>query len=88
MTAISGQVERLRAAGIQAWVILLISYSHYFGVVIPLHYGADWGWTVLYLGATLVTFGAFRAHSELTYMDEPESEDKTHQPQSGKRKKK
>lgn len=88
MTILSGQVERLRATGIQAWVILLITYSHYFGVVIPLHYGADWGWTVLFLGATLVTFGAFRANSELAEIDESESQDRTHGPRSGTRKKK
>ncbi|MFH1116117.1 MAG: hypothetical protein V1792_19565, partial [Pseudomonadota bacterium] len=65
MTVFLGKVEKLRIAAIQAWVVLLVSYSYYFGAVIPIHYGADWGWSVLFLGATLVTFGAFRAHREL-----------------------
>jgi len=85
MTAITGQIERLRAPGVQAWVVLLISYSYYFGAVIPLHYGADWGWSVLFLGATLVTFGAFRAHSELEEIQEQGSQDRTRGSQIGKR---
>jgi hypothetical protein len=73
MTIILGQVENLRMQAIQAWVVLLVSYSYYFGLIIPIHFGADWGWSVLFLGATLVTFGAFRAYREL----EDEREDRT-----------
>lgn len=87
MTVIMGQVEQLRASGVQAWIVLLVSYGHYFGVVIPLHYGADWGWSVLFLGATLVTFGAFRAHGELEEMHESESPGRTLVTQNGKRTK-
>ena len=58
-------------AAIQAWVILLVSYSYYFGSVIPLHYGADWGWSVLYLGATLLTFGEpYRAEAFIARLEE------------------
>ena len=73
MTVFLGKVEQLRFAAIQAWVILLVSYSYYFGAVIPLHYGADWGWSVLFLGATLLTFGAFRAYRELEDQREQET---------------
>lgn|GEM_PF-5658743 len=65
MTIILGQVEQLRMPAIQAWVVLIASYSCYFGGFLPIHYGADWGWSVLFFGATLLTFGSFRAHREL-----------------------
>jgi hypothetical protein len=88
MTVILGQVENLRMPAVQAWVVLLVTYSYYFGLVIPIHYGADWGWSVLFLGATLLTFGAFRARRELEEEEEPGTPDRTHELQSGKRTKK
>jgi hypothetical protein len=89
MTVILGQVENLRMPAIQAWVVLLVSYSYYFGLVIPIHYGADWGWSVLFLGATLLTFGSFRAYRELQEEEEePGTPDRAHEPQSGKHTKK
>lgn len=84
MTVFLGKIEQLRFAAIQAWVILLVSYSYYFGSVIPLHYGADWGWSVLYLGATLLTFGAFRAYRELEDEREQATPERTREPKSGK----
>jgi hypothetical protein len=77
MTVILGQVERLRMPAIQAWVVLLVTYSYYFGLIIPIHFGADWGWPVLYLGATLLTFGAFRAYRELEDEREESTPDRT-----------
>jgi hypothetical protein len=88
MTVILGQVENLRMPAIQAWVVLLVTYSYYFGLVIPIHYGADWGWSVLFLGATLLTFGSFRARRELEEEEEPGTPDRAHETQSGKRTKK
>ncbi|MEW6351733.1 MAG: hypothetical protein AB1646_22015 [Thermodesulfobacteriota bacterium] len=70
-TALMGDVADLRSPAVQAWVVLLVSYTYYFGLVFPVHFGADWGWSVLFLGATLVAFGSFRSHAELE--EEPES---------------
>lgn len=73
MAALFGQVAKLRTPSIQIWVILVVFYSYYFGTPIPLHYGADWGWSVLFLGATLQTFGAFRSAMESEVDDEAQS---------------
>jgi hypothetical protein len=77
MTVIIGQVEKLRMPAIQAWVVLLVTYSYYFGLVIPIHFGADWGWSVLFLGATLLTFGSFRAYRELEEERQEKTPDRT-----------
>lgn len=63
--ALLGEVEDLRVTAIQAWVVILAFYWYYFGTPLPLHLSAGLGWSVLYLGATLLTFGSFRLAMEL-----------------------
>lgn len=56
-----GEFYKLKIAAVQAWVVLLIFYAQHFGMVLPLNMRADWGCSVLFLGATLLAFGAFRS---------------------------
>lgn len=67
--AIVGKVEDMRGLAIQVWVVLVASYAYQFGTVFPIHPFADWGWSVLFLGATLLSVGSFWSHLE---MEEPE----------------
>jgi hypothetical protein len=63
--ALLGGVEDLRVTAVQAWVVIIAFYWFYFGTPLPLHLAAGLGWSVLYLGATLLTFGSFRLAMEL-----------------------
>lgn len=72
LLAFSGNVARLRGTAIQAWVVLLVFFCQYFGSPLPISMRTGWGWSVLFLGATLATFGSFRVSSIEQEGKEPE----------------